>query len=62
MTTETATSERNQSWQQPEPKLRKRSGKPGVWMVRYRRYLADGTCEQPREVIGDDVDSLASQP
>lgn len=46
--------DRNISRQEPEPKLRKRKGQPGIWEARYRRYSADGTVERPREVFGDD--------
>jgi len=46
--------DRNMSRQEPEPKLRKRKGRPGVWEARYRRYAADGTVERPREVFGDE--------
>lgn len=44
--------ERNTSWQEPEPKLRKRKGKPGIWEAQYRRYGADGSVDRPREVFG----------
>jgi integrase len=50
------TTERNQSYQQPEPTLRKRSGKPGVWSVRYRRYLAGDKIERPCEILGDEIE------
>lgn len=46
--------DRNMSRQEPEPKLRKRKGRPGIWEARYRRYAADGTVERPREVFGDE--------
>jgi hypothetical protein len=45
---------RNMSRQEPEPKLRKRKGRPGIWEARYRRYAADGSVERPREVFGDE--------
>ena len=45
--------DRNRSWQEPEPKLRKRKGKPGVWEARYWRYAADGSVDRPRETFGD---------
>ena len=48
--------DRNMSRQEPEPKLRRRKGRPGIWEVRYRRYAADGTVERPREVLGDDIE------
>ena len=47
-------SDRNMSRQEPEPKLRRRKGQPGIWEARYRRYAADGTVERPREVFGDE--------
>ena len=46
--------ERNMSRQEPEPKLRKRKGRQGIWEARYRRYDADGAVERPREVFGDE--------
>lgn len=46
--------DRNISRQEPEPKLRKRKGRPGIWEARYRRYAADGTVERPREVFGNE--------
>src|ERR1700755_1943846 len=46
--------DRNLSRQEPEPRLRRRRGKPGIWEARYRRYTADGTVERPREVFGDE--------
>jgi len=48
--------DRNMSRQEPEPKLRKRKGRPGIWEARYRRYAADGTVERPREVFGDEIE------
>jgi integrase len=48
--------DRNMSRQEPEPKLRKRKGKSGIWEARYRRYSADGTVERPREVFGDEIE------
>lgn len=48
--------DRNRSWQEPEPMLRKRNGKPAVWETQYRRYLADGTVSKPREFFGDQVE------
>jgi integrase len=48
--------QRNKSWQEPEPTLRKRSGKPAVWEARYRRYLGDGTFDRPRKDIGDQME------
>jgi integrase len=50
--------DRNMSRQEPEPKLRKRKGRPGIWEARYRRYAADGTVERPREVFGDEIEFL----
>jgi integrase len=47
--------DRNMSRQEPEPKLRKRKGRPGIWEARYRRYAADGTVERPRETFGDQI-------
>lgn len=44
------------SRQEPEPKLRKRKGRPGIWEARYRRYAADGTVERPRELFGDEIE------
>ena len=46
--------DRNMSWQEPKPKLRRRNGRPGIWEARYRRYTADGSVERPREVFGDE--------
>jgi integrase len=48
--------DRNQSWQEPEPKLRRRKSKPGVWEAQYRRYIADGTVEKPVEYFGDEIE------
>jgi integrase len=48
--------ERNTSWQEPEPELRKRKGRPGIWSAQYRRYDADGTVDRPREVFGDVIE------
>lgn len=46
---------RNRSWQEPEPRLHRGSkGKPRTWKTRYRRYLADGSYEQPWEIFGDE--------
>jgi integrase len=42
------------SRQEPEPRLRRRRGKPGIWEARYRLYTADGNFERPREVFGDE--------
>lgn len=46
--------DRNMSRQEPEPKLRKRKGRPSIWEARYRRYAADGTVERPRQPFGDE--------
>ena len=59
--------DRNMSRQEPEPKLRKRKGRPHIWEARYRRYSADGTVERPRETFGDqnlfpDKTSLKNSP
>ena len=43
------------SRQEPEPKLRKRKGRPSVWEARYRRYAAGDTVEKPRETFGDQI-------
>jgi integrase len=48
--------ERNTSWQEPEPELRKRKGRPGIWSAQYRRYDADGIVDRPREVFGDVIE------
>lgn len=48
--------DRNISRQEPEPKLRKRKGHPGIWEARYRRYTADGAVQRPREVFGDEIE------
>lgn len=48
--------DRNMSRQEPEPKLRRRKRRPGIWEARYRRYAADGKVERPREVFGDDTE------
>ena len=46
--------DRNMSRQEPEPKLRKRKGRPSIWEARYRRYAANGTVERPRQPFGDE--------
>ncbi len=48
--------DRNRSWQEPEPRLRKRNGKPAVWEARYRCYLGDGTVTKPWEFLGDQIE------
>jgi integrase len=56
MTMGEARTNRNISTQELEPKLRKRKGRAGVWEVRYRRYLADGSEERPKEILGDEIE------
>lgn len=48
--------DRNKSYQKGKLELRKRKGGPGIWTLRYRRYLSDGAVERVRESFSDTIE------